>query len=181
MLSGGHDGIRAQTNGNGNVSVTTGTSATITGSSLYGIEAFSNGQGNITVTTVSGGTINSGSVGINAYNQATSIPQVANSSFRSRPTASSIPARHTPAAAAAPAGILAGYKGGTTNTPNSAAFGNVTVDNFATINAAGGDGIRAYNFGPGDVTITDHAAPSSPEIFTASLVRAPAVVTLRSQ
>ena len=57
-----------------------------------------------------------------------------------------------------PAGILAGYKGGTTNTANSTAFGNVTVDNFATINAAGGDGIRAYNFGPGNVTITNHAA-----------------------
>ena len=56
-----------------------------------------------------------------------------------------------------PAGILAGYKGGTTNTSNSTAFGNVTVDNFATINAAGGDGIRAYNFGPGDVTVNDHA------------------------
>ena len=56
-----------------------------------------------------------------------------------------------------PAGILAGYKGGTTNTPNSTAFGNVTVDNSATINAAGGDGIRAYNYGPGDVTVNDHA------------------------
>ncbi|MGH6708545.1 MAG: hypothetical protein ACREEK_06195 [Bradyrhizobium sp.] len=57
-----------------------------------------------------------------------------------------------------PAGILAGYRGGTTNTPNTTAFGNVTVENFATINADGGDGIRAYNYGPGDVTIHNNAA-----------------------
>ena len=56
-----------------------------------------------------------------------------------------------------PAGILAGYRGGTTNTINAAVYGNVTVDNFANINAAGGDGIRAYNFGNGDVTVNDHA------------------------
>ncbi|MGH3583939.1 MAG: beta strand repeat-containing protein, partial [Mycobacterium sp.] len=37
-VTGGHDGIRAQTNGNGNIIVTTGPNATITGTSLYGIE-----------------------------------------------------------------------------------------------------------------------------------------------
>ena len=75
-ISGGRDGIRAQTNGDGNVSVTTGSNATITGSLLYGIEAVSNGRGSISVATATGDTINSGSVGINVYNQATSIPQV---------------------------------------------------------------------------------------------------------
>ena len=156
-VTGGHDGIRAQTNGNGNVTVTTGANATITGITLYGIEAYSNGQGNITVTTASGDFINSGSVGINAYNQATSIAQAANSFISV--TANGIinsGATYT-GGGGRPAGILAGYKGGTTNTANSTAFGNVTVDNFATINAAGGDGIRAYNFGPGNVTIANHA------------------------
>ena len=153
-VTGGHDGIRAQTNGNGNVTVTTGANATITGITLYGIEAYSNGQGNITVTTVSGDFINSGSVGINAYNQATSIAQAANSFISV--TANGIinsGATYT-GGGGRPAGILAGYKGGTTNTANSTAFGNVTVDNFATINAAGGDGIRAYNFGPGNAMRT---------------------------
>ncbi|QDW47974.1 hypothetical protein FFI89_032165 [Bradyrhizobium sp. KBS0727] len=157
---GGRDGIRAQTNGNGNVTVTTGAGATITGTSLYGIEAASNGQGSISVTTAAGGTVNSGSAGINVYNQATSIPQVggvtvssiavtANGTINSGMTYTGGGGR--------PAGILAGYKGGTTNTTNATAFGTVTVDNFANINAAGGDGIRAYNFGPGDVTVNDHA------------------------
>ena len=108
-------------------------------------------------TTGSGGTINSASVGINAYNQATSIAQAANSSILV--TAYGIINSGTTytGGGSRPAGILAGYKGGTTNTPNSTAFGHVTVDNSATINAAGGDGIRAYNYGPGDVTVNDHA------------------------
>jgi hypothetical protein len=158
---GGRDGIRAQTNGNGNVTVTTGVGATITGTSLYGIEAFSNGQGNIAVTTASGGTINSGSAGINVYNQATSIPQVTGVtvSLIAVTTNGIINSGTTyTGGGSRPAGILAGYKGGTTNTSNPTAFGNVTVDNFATINAAGGDGIRAYNFGPGDVTINNNVA-----------------------
>ena len=160
-VSGGRGGIRAQTNGNGNVTVTTGTGATITGTSLYGIEAFSNGQGNITVTTASGDTIISGSVGINVYNQATSIPQVGGLTVSTISVTAygEIDSGTTyTGQGSRPAGILAGYKGGTTNTPNATAFGNVTVDNFATINAAGGDGIRAYNYGPGDVTITNHGA-----------------------
>ena len=164
MSSAAADGIRAQTNGNGNVTVTTGAGATITaitGISLYGIEAFSNGQGNISVTTASGDFIFSGSVGINAYNQATSIPQVdglTNSSI-------SVTAYGT---------INSGttYTGGAADRPEFSrdtgearptrrtptAFGNVTVNNFATINAAGGDGIRAYNYGPGNVTINNNAA-----------------------
>ena len=150
-ISGGRDGIRAQTNGNGNITVTTGSNATITGSLLYGIEAFSNGRGNIAVATATGDTINSGSVGINVYNQATSIPQVGGltNSFISVTANGTINSGTTyTGSGARPAGILAGYKGGTTNTSNSTAFGNVTVDNFANINAAGGDGIRAFQFRP---------------------------------
>ena len=160
-ISGGRDGIRALTNGNGNIAVTTGSStgpgANITGGSLYGIEATSNGTGSIAITTNAGDLITSGSVGINAYNQATSIPQGAGSSivvttFGTIDSGSALTGNSS-----RPAGILAGYRGGTTNTTNPAVAGNVTVDNFANINAAGGDGIRAYNFGSGTVTVNDHS------------------------
>ena len=56
-----------------------------------------------------------------------------------------------------PAGILAGYAGGTTATPNANVFGNVTISNFANINSVGGDGIRGYNYGGGNVTISDQS------------------------
>ena len=101
--------------------------------------------------------INSASVGINVYNQATSIAQAANSSILVTAYGTINSGTTYTGGGSRPAGILAGYKGGTTNTPNSTAFGNVTVDNSATINAAGGDGIRAYNYGPGNVTVNDHA------------------------
>ena len=154
---GSRDGIRAQTNGNGNITVTTGANATITGTPLYGIEAFSNGQGNITVTTASVDMINSGSVGINVYNQATSIPQATNS-FICRHGQWHHPFRHDIHRRWRPPGRNSGgIQGRHVNTSKPTAFGNVTVDNFANINAAGGDGIRAYNFGPGDVTVNDHA------------------------
>ncbi len=161
-VTGGYDGIRAVTNGSGNVIVTTGANATIAGRLRYGIEATSNGTGsiNVTMAAVVGDVITSGSVGINAYNQATAIPQI------SGVTSSSIAVTAygtinsgdlLTGSSSRPAGILAGYRGGTTNTVNPAVYGNVTVDNFANINAAGGDGIRAYNFGNGTVTVTDHA------------------------
>ena len=161
-VTGGYDGIHAVTNGSGNVIVTTGANATITGRLRYGIEATSNGTGsiNVTMAAAAGDVINSGSVGINAYNQAAAIPQI------SGVTSSTIAVTAygtinsgdlLTGSSSRPAGILAGYRGGTTNTVNAAVYGNVTVDNFANINAAGGDGIRAYNFGNGNVTVTDHA------------------------
>jgi large repetitive protein len=58
---------------------------------------------------------------------------------------------------ARPAGILAGYAGGTTATPNAIVFGNVTISNFANINSVGGDGIRGYNYGAGNVAISDQS------------------------
>ena len=161
-VTGGYDGIRAVTNGSGNVIVTTGANATIAGRLRYGIEATSNGTGsiNVTMAAAAGDVINSGSVGINAYNQAAAIPQI------SGVTSSTIAVTAygtinsgdlLTGSGSRPAGILAGYRGGTTNTVNAAVYGNVTVDNFANINATGGDGIRAYNFGNGNVTVTDHA------------------------
>jgi hypothetical protein len=159
-ISGGYDGIHTLTDGNGNVTVITGPNAIIGGSRFYGIEAASNGTGSISVTTATNDVITSGSAGINAYNQATSIPQVGGltTSSISVTAAGTINSGSLlTGSSSRPAGILAGYKGGTTTTPNASVFGNVVVNNSASINAAGGDGIRAYNYGSGNVTIHDLA------------------------
>ena len=108
-----------------------------------------------TLTVVPGGTVTSNGDGINAYNQATTLPAsdlstivvIANGTILSGP--------HLNSSGSQPAGILAGYKGGTTSTVNASVFGNVTINNFANINAGGGDGIRGYNYGIGNITITD--------------------------
>ena len=159
-ISGGYDGIRAQTNGNGTVTVTTGASANITGGSRYGIEALANGQGSISVITATGDVITSASVGIDAYNQAGLIPQsggVTTSSISVTASGTIDSGTLLTGSGSRPAGILAGYRGGTSNTPNSAVYGNVTVNNLANINAAGGDGIRAYNYGNGNITVNDQS------------------------
>ena len=52
-----------------------------------------------------------------------------------------------------PAGILAGYNSDDAPEPNVA--GNVTVTADADITATAGDGIRAYNFGTGNVIVND--------------------------
>ncbi|MEO8834551.1 MAG: hypothetical protein ABI407_20265 [Bradyrhizobium sp.] len=164
-ITGGSDGIRALTDGAGNVAVivSPGTVANpdiITGINRYGIEAVSNSTGSISVTTSANDIIISGSVGINAYNQATSIPQqggVTTSNIIVT-TAGTIDSGFLlTGSSSRPAGILAGYRGGTTNTPNGAVFGNVAVNNSANIIATGGDGIRAYTYGSGNVTIQDLA------------------------
>ncbi|MGO9755920.1 MAG: autotransporter domain-containing protein, partial [Roseiarcus sp.] len=80
------------------------------------------------------------------------------------------------AATATPAGIIAGYSGGpvsgpasgrytscgplgcTTLTPNPNVDGTVIVVNNGAINAGGGDGILAFNFGDGAVSVLSTAA-----------------------
>ncbi len=159
-ISGGYDGIHALTDGNGNVTVITGPNAHISGGEFYGIEAASNGTGNISVTTATNDIVTSGSAGISAYNQATSIPQVGGittSSISVTAVGTINSGSELTGSSSRPAGILAGYKGGATTTPNAAVFGNVVVNNSANINAAGGDGIRAYNYGSGNVTVHDLA------------------------
>ncbi|MGY8630971.1 Ig-like domain-containing protein [Bradyrhizobium sp. 14AA] len=159
-ITGGYDGIRVITYGNGNEIITTGTSATIKGLTRYGIEAQSAGTGNISITTGATGTITSASAAINAYNQDSAIPKVggvitSSMSVTSNGTINSGTA--LTGASNRPAGVLAGYKGGVNNTVNANVYGDVTIDNYANINAAFGDGIRGYNFGSGNVTINDHA------------------------
>ncbi|MEH2620648.1 hypothetical protein V1285_005594 [Bradyrhizobium sp. AZCC 1620] len=161
-ITGGYDGIRAQTNGNGNIIVNTGNGAQISGLTLYGIEAQSRGTGNIQISTAAGTVITSGGAGIIAYNEATSLPKnagVITSSISVNANGIINSGTALTGLGSRPAGILAGYKGSpTTNTVNPNVFGNVVIDNFATINAAGGDGIRGYNFGGGNVTITNNGA-----------------------
>ncbi|HKU09160.1 MAG TPA: Ig-like domain-containing protein [Bradyrhizobium sp.] len=167
-VTGGHDGIYARTYGNGNIAVNTGTNALITGLTLYGIEAQSRGTGNIQVTTASGTEITSAGAGINAYNEATVLPKSGNvivSSISVTANGTIDSGTTLTGAGNRPAGILAGYRGGTTNTPNPGVFGNVGISNFATINAAGGDGIRGYNYGGGNVTISNAATIVARDVF----------------
>ena len=166
-ITGGYDGIHAVNSGSGNILVTTGANATITGRLRYGIEATSNGTGNVTVTmaNAAGDVINSGSVeDRNATTRRAQSLQALVGAIMVTTSTVAVTAYGTinsgillTGSSSRPAGILAGYRGGTTNTVNGNVYGNVTVDNSANINAAGGDGIRAYNFGNGDVTVNDHA------------------------
>ncbi|WP_461327569.1 Ig-like domain-containing protein [Bradyrhizobium huanghuaihaiense] len=172
-IAGGHDGIRVQTNGNGNISVTTApnpleATAQIVGSTLYGIEAQSKGTGNIQINAGAGTVITSGGVGINAYNEAVSLPKVGGviaSSISINASGAINSGTALTGQGGRPAGILAGYKGGATNTVNSSVFGNVVISNSATINAAGGDGIRGYNFGPGNVSISNSGTIVASDVY----------------
>ncbi|HEV2970744.1 MAG TPA: Ig-like domain-containing protein [Pirellulales bacterium] len=160
-ISGGYDAIHALTEGNGNVMITTGPNATITAGRFYGIEADSTGTGSISVMTTTNDVITSGSAGIVAVNLATSVPQVGGvtTSSISIMTVGTIDSGYQLTGNSnRPAGILAGYLGSQTGTPNAAVFGNVVVDNSANINAAGGDGIRAFNYGSGNVAVLDLAS-----------------------
>ncbi|MGH2192674.1 hypothetical protein, partial [Enterococcus faecalis] len=56
-----------------------------------------------------------------------------------------------------PAGILAGYFPGGIGSPNAGVHGDVVVTNYADITADAGDGIRAYDYGDGNVTVNENA------------------------
>jgi hypothetical protein len=160
-ISGSYDGIRAITYGNGTVTVTTGANAFISGSEFYAILALSYGTGNLSVTTKTGDVLTSNSAGMVAQSDATSVPQVGGTTTSSISvtavgtinSGSALTATYFP-----PAGIIAGYNGtASTASFNASVFGNVTVNNSATINAAGGDGIRTFNYGQGNITVSDLA------------------------
>ena len=167
-------GIHAFMNGTaaGNVSVTDAADTTIkaltastgTGGSPTGIKATIEGTGSITVETSPGDVIDSGSAGIVAKNQALAIPSAANSQVSI--AAYGIINSGTIATddGNAPAGIIAAYGGDGTvgNAANPNVYGNVTIDNYATITATGGDGIRAADFGVGTVTVDNEASVTGP-------------------
>lgn len=122
-------------------------------SAHYGVGAFNTGSGNITIA--SQGQITSSSSGINANNQATAILASANSTITVTDSGSITSGTTLNGSGSQPGGILAGYLGGSSSTPNTNIHGTVIVDNSATITAAAGWGIEAYNFGIGNVTVND--------------------------
>jgi len=163
--------------------------------------------GSIEVSTGAYSTLNTGGAGIFATNSASAIPTSAGSTIAvtNKATINS-GAAQTPlgnfflkeggaAPTAMPAGILAGYTGEPvfghadgpftscsqfgciTLTPNPNVNGTVSVVNNGAINAAGGDGIFAFNFGNGNVsvqssapiTVTGATAQNGIEAFSAEL------------
>jgi len=142
----------------GNINVSTGVGSTLTanGSGIFadnGATAIQASAGS-TITVTANGTINSGAL----LNPVGRDPGEGGGSV------------------ATPAGISAGYNGGpvfsasatgpytscgpfgcTTLTPNPHVNGTVNVVNNAAINTAGGNGIFAFNFGNGNVSVTSSA------------------------
>jgi large repetitive protein len=151
----------AKSGGTGNVAVNVYSGATInaTAGSGLGIAVSSIDAGNISVITSNGDTINSASEGIQAVNEAATIAASADSSI----TVTALGTINSGTALSggnSPAGIVAGYLGGTatpTTFPLAGLNGDVVVNDFANINPAAGDGIRAFNYGIGDITINDFA------------------------
>ena len=142
-------------------------------------------KGSISVSTGAAGVVQSGGTGILASNYAFAIPSsaksmitvTANGTINSGPSLNPVGYFLTGGSGAGivPAGILAGYDGGpvlgrangpytscglfgcTTLTPNPKVNGTVDVLNNAVIHSTGGDGIHAFNFGNGDVSVTSTA------------------------
>ena len=163
IVSGAQYGIEAHaeaTGSTGNIAISVYSGATINSTTSYGIFAFSKGSGNISIITSSGDIINAGSAGINATNEATSIDATANSSILVTAAGTVNSGTGLTGTGNPPAGIIAGYLGGTaipSNFPLTTLNGDVDVNSTANIVAAAGDGIRAYTYGIGDVTVTDLA------------------------
>ncbi|WP_426442221.1 hypothetical protein [Bradyrhizobium genosp. P] len=138
----------------GDLSVDVLSNATVTGGSLYGlygIQANTNNASNVVVTTATGDVINSGGTGISSNSSAKSAPASSLISITAYGTINSGFDMQT--GGVQPAGILAGYNGGT-SAYNPAIAGNVAIDDFAGINAPAGYGIGAYNFGIGNISAT---------------------------
>ena len=119
----------------------------------YGIGAFNSGSGNVTIAN--SGQVTSGSSGINASNQAIAILALANSAIAVSSSGTINSGTTVNASGSQPSGIVAGYLGGATSTPNTGVNGTVVVNNAANITAAAGWGIDAYNYGNGNVTVND--------------------------
>ncbi|WP_027556498.1 hypothetical protein, partial [Bradyrhizobium sp. Cp5.3] len=159
-VSGAQYGIGAFGNskGTGSVAVNVGANATISGGSIFGIQAFVNGVGSVSVTTSAGDYITGGSSGINAQSQSgtddatSSVSVIAHGTIHSGTLL-------TPNGST-PGGIVAGYSPNGSNSANGAVAGNVLVQSDATIVAAAGSGINAYNYGAGNVTVTTGATSS---------------------
>ncbi|MHC2624545.1 hypothetical protein ACVIW2_006577 [Bradyrhizobium huanghuaihaiense] len=158
-IVGAEMGILAQTlsGGTGNIAVTLGANASVTGTTSYGILAYSVDQGDISVTLAAGDHVTSGSSGVVAVNYAVAIDDDVGSTI-------SVEAHGTIHSGSAlnndlttPGAIIAGYKPGGNGTFSGAVHGDVIVTSDATITADAGYGIEAFTWGVGDVTVTTGA------------------------
>ena len=155
---GGSGNVAVNVSDNVNVSTsnTTGLYNSVPLSTNVGILAFSLNIGNTSVTTSAGDAINSGSDGIAAINDATTIPAADDSTvsvtaYGTIDSGSIFNLNGLP-----PAGIVAGY--GVTPDPN--ATGTVTINSYANITAAAGWGIVAFNYGTGNAIVTAQTGSS---------------------
>ena len=164
VTGGAASGVDATFTGTADMTISVGPDVTITSAALYGIGAVSAGSGVLSVSMATGDMVDTvdsggeGSAGIVVVDQATAIAASADSSITvtANGTIKSGTAEITTGGGdGEPAGILAGYEGGTSDTANAAVFGNVTVTNNANITAQAGDGIRAFTFGTGNVAVND--------------------------
>lgn len=161
-IVGAEEGIRAQalSGGTGDVSVTLGADASVTGTTSYGVLAYSIDAGDISVTMASGDSITSGSSGIVAVNYATAIASSVGSTISVEAHGIIHSGSSSNNDGTIPGGIIAGYKPGGSGVFSTAVNGDVTVTSDATIIADAGYGIEAFTWGAGDVTVTTGATSS---------------------
>ena len=155
-IVGAQMGIRALalSGGNGNVSVSLGDNASVTGTAGYGIDAFSLDKGNISVSLSDGDTITSGSSGILAVNEAIAIASGVHSTIQVTAHGTIHSGSTSNLSGATPGGIVAGYNPHEDSKFSNQVYGDVTVTSDATITAAAGYGIEAFTWGIGKVTVT---------------------------
>ncbi len=159
-VSGAQFGIAAYalSKGSGSVAVNVGANTAV--SSLLAIQAFTTGVGNINVTTGDGDVINGGSIAINAQSQTISEPAGGNITVIIGNDTINSGTLNTPNGSVTPGAISVGFApNGQAQTSNTVA-GNVTVQSNATVVAAKGAGINAYNWGTGNVTVSTGASSS---------------------
>ena len=155
-------GIIAFNYGVGNVSVTSNSAITAIGAGVttpgvnptqYGISAFNYGAGSTLVATGFSSNIHSGGSEINIGNQATAVAAAAASTVTVTAQGFIHSGANNNNSGSAPSGIQAGYNPGTASVFNASVFGDVLVNDNASIVADAGDGINAYNYGIGDTVV----------------------------
>ncbi|MGY8683250.1 FecR domain-containing protein [Bradyrhizobium sp. UFLA05-153] len=161
-VTGAVQGIRAQalSGGTGDVEVTVGANANVTGTSGYAILAYSIDAGDIDVSLSTGDVLTSGSSGIVAVNYATAIASGLDSTITVEAHGTIHSGSTLNNDETTPGAIIAGYKPGGNSTFSSQVNGDVTVESDATITADAGIGIEAFTWGVGDVTVMTGTASS---------------------
>ena len=149
-LTGAANGIIATTT-TGQINVVINSGATITGTSKFGISAVTTG-GNVIVNTSPGDTITGGTSGINAQDTATSV---SNSSISISVSGTIDSGAQAATATNDPAAVRVAYTNGTADTPTTAVSGNITINSNANLNATWGSGLYAFDYGLGNISITD--------------------------